>query len=199
MKTPIALGALALITGLLLAGCGGGGGDSSTPTAPTSPSHSSQGKGSTGSKDGGLAQTGDQSVQAFGSEAKGADRAAPIATFHGYLTAIADHDTARACSYLSASVQQSLRRLVVPQLRAKGCPAILPKILSATAAPIGRQQAGGEVTRVRVKGDRAFVLYHAPGARLYAMTMMREGGAWKATMIAGTVLIPSPAAIGAAP
>lgn len=52
---------------------------------------------------------------------------------------------------------------------------------------------------MRVKGDRAFVLYHAPGARLYAMTMMREGGAWKATMIAGTVPIPSPAAIGAAP
>ncbi len=49
---------------------------------------------------------------------------------------------------------------------------------------------------MRVQGDRGFVVYHAPGAKLYQLTMVREGGAWKAATIAGSILVPSPAMLG---
>lgn len=114
-----------------------------------------------------------------------------------YLTGLADRDYKLACASLAMPVQRSLARIVVTQLRSAGCPAILPKLLSGSAADVAREAAGGRVSSVRVKGDRAFVLYHAPGAQLYVLTMIREGSAWKAAMVAGSILIPSSGVAGA--
>jgi hypothetical protein len=72
----------------------------------------------------------------------------------------------------------------------QGCAAILPKILSPTAPAVARAQAKGEVTKVRVEGGRAFVIFHAPGAKLYQMTMVRENGRWKTATVAAAVLVP---------
>jgi hypothetical protein len=44
---------------------------------------------------------------------------------------------------------------------------------------------------VRVKGSRAFVVFHAPGAKLYTFTLLSEHGAWKLTTVASSVLVPS--------
>jgi hypothetical protein len=49
---------------------------------------------------------------------------------------------------------------------------------------------------VGVRGDRAFVVFHAPGAKLFQLTMVREGGRWKTTTIAASVLVPSAATLG---
>jgi hypothetical protein len=142
-------------------------------------------------------QGADPRVEAFGREAASGDRAAIVAAMKGYLQALAVQDYRRACSSLATSVQRSLERIVAKQVRARGCAAILPMILSGAAATTSREAAAGAVSRVRVSGNRALVLYHAPGAQLYVMTMTREGSAWKAATIAGSILIPSAGATGA--
>jgi hypothetical protein len=67
----------------------------------------------------------------------------------------------------------------------------LEALLSPEAAEIAKGQAEGEVTKIRVKGDTAFVVFHAPGARLYQLTLAREEGEWKATSLSASVLAPS--------
>lgn len=174
---------LALALGLPAAGCGGDNGTTSGTTS-TSPATSTPSAG------------GEKSIEEFGREAASADRAALLGAFHGYLNALAGEDYSTACSYLAASVQTSLEEIVVKGLKAKGCAAILPKLLSPTAPAVANEQAAGKVTKVRVQGDRAFVVFHAPGAKLYQLPMAREGGEWKVGLVAASVLVPSAATLG---
>lgn len=221
--TPVATALLAAALALAVAGCGSGGGSSTStqgaaaPTeaattpagqgASTEASGGRQGKSGSGGKSAGGGEGsnggrpshyegGEKSIEDYGSEAEGSDREALLSSFHTYLAALAAKDYATACSYVTKRVQRSLEQFVTPALRRKGCAAILPKLLSPTAAAIARQQAAGRVTKVRVKGAMAFVVFHAPGAKLYQLTMAREGGAWKATTVAASVLVPSLATLG---
>lgn len=139
---------------------------------------------------------GEKSIEGFGSEATGEERTVLLSAFHGSLGAIGARDYATACSYLAASVHRSLVQFIGRGSKDKGCEALLPKLLAPTAAAIAREQANGHVTKVRVAGDRGFVIFHAPGARLYQLTMVREGGRWKAATVAGSVLVPSAATLG---
>jgi hypothetical protein len=72
----------------------------------------------------------------------------------------------------------------------------LSALLAPTAATISHEQAEGRITKVRVQGKRAFVVFHAPGAKLYMLTMVREGGGWKAATVAASILVPSAATLG---
>jgi hypothetical protein len=181
MTRPIAA-ILALLLAFLVAACGGSGQGTSTQEGQTTtakrPSHY---------------EGGEQSVEGFGSEAEGSRKEAILAVEHAYLTAIAEKDFGQACSHLSASVSRSLERVASGQLKARGCPAILPKLLASSAFATVRRQAAGEVKRVRVKGSQAFVVFHAPGARLYVLSLVREAGKWKAQTIAASILVPYPA------
>lgn len=87
-------------------------------------------------------------------------------------------------------MHRSLGELAGAQAEAVGCARIVPRFLAPTAAAIARQQASGTITKVRVKGDRAFVVFQAPGAKLYQQTLLRQNGRWKATMVAASVLVP---------
>ena len=174
----------AALAALAIAGCGGSGGSStqvSSQPTQSAPSHY---------------EGGEKSIEDFGSEAQGSGRSAVLAVFTDYLGALAAKDYATACSHLAVRTQRSLEQFAPPQLRHGGCAAILPKLLSPSAAAIAREQASGKVTKVRVKGTMAFVVFHAPGARLYQLTMVKEGGNWKATTVAASVLVPSAATLG---
>lgn len=173
--------AVLLAAALAATGCGGGGG-TSTSTAPTTRSAA--------------AVNGEKSIEEFGSEAEGSARAALLTAFTGYLDAIAARDYAAACPHLAATVRSSLEQFAPPRLRAKGCAAILPKLLASTAPAIARQQAAGRIVKVRIEGDRAFVVFHAPGAKLNQMPMAREGGDWKVGLAAASILVPSAATLG---
>jgi hypothetical protein len=70
------------------------------------------------------------------------------------------------------------------------------KAARPTAVAIAREQANGHVTKVRVEGERAFVVFHAPGAMLYQLTMVRDDGEWKTATVASSVLVPSAATQG---
>jgi hypothetical protein len=179
LLAPTLAGALALA---ILAGCGG----SSSPPPPGAASGAS-GRQHEG---GGAEAGGEKSIEEFGHEASGSEREALLASFRGYLGAVAGRDYAAACTHLTKSVHASLEQLAATRLKAKGCPAILPKLLAPTAPAIAGEQQRGRIDKVRVNGARAFVVFHAPGAKLFQMTMLREGGGWKATTVAASVLAP---------
>jgi hypothetical protein len=172
--------ALALLLAIGLSACGGSGdaGSSSEGGEATATTTSEANKG------------GEASIEEFGSEAGGSDRQQILAVFTDYMNAIADKDYGAACSHLSATVQSSLKQIAGKALGGKGCSAILPKLLAPTAPQVAREQANGKITKVRVEGDRAFVVFHAPGAKLYQLTMVEEDGEWKATTVAASVLVP---------
>lgn len=170
--------ALVLMLAIGLAGCGGGTGSTTgTATAPPSTAGEEQ-------------KGGEASIEEFGSEAGGSDREEILTVFTGYMNAIAGRDYGIACSDLAATVQSGLEQLAGKAAAGEGCVAILPKLLAPTASQIARQQAGGKIAKVRVEGDRAFIVFKAPGAKLYQLTMVREDGEWKAATVAASVLVP---------
>jgi hypothetical protein len=136
-----------------------------------------------------LRRGGEASIEDFGHEAEGQEREEVLGVFTGYLGALAERDYQTACSHLSAGVSESLVRFA-GKGSDDGCAKILPKFLAPTAASVARQQAEGEVTKVRVEDDRGFVVFKAPGAERYQLTMVEEDGEWKAATVATGVLVP---------
>jgi hypothetical protein len=159
----------------VLPGCGGGS-ETSSSTAAVNTQDSNGGE---------------KSIEQFGEESAGGNRAAILAAFHGYFEAVADGDYAVACAHLAASVKRSLAQIVGRGAGELSCAASLPKLLAPSATTSARQQGEGRVSKVRVEGGKAFVVYHAPGAKLYQLYMLREEGGWKATTLTGSILVPS--------
>jgi len=196
-KALVAIVMLLLAAGLVACGDGDGGDEASTASTATeattgSPHDDGGGQANSGGQtdDAEAARGGEASIEEFGSEAGGSERGQILTVFTGYMNAIADKHYDSACADLSAAVQGSLEQLAGEALKAKSCAAILPKLLAPTAAQVARQQANAEVAKVRVEGDRAFVVFKAPGAKLYQLTMVEEGGEWKAATVAAAVLVP---------
>jgi hypothetical protein len=162
----------------LLAGCGGGDatraeGDSTS--AGSGPPRE---------------QGGEKSIEGFGEEASAGQRAAILTAFDASLNALAKEDFAAACANFAAGVRASLTQLAGADGKGIACKEILPRFLSPTAAAMARGQVNGRVTKVRVRGGRAFVLFHAPGAKLYMTGLVDEGGEWKTTTVIPSVLVP---------
>lgn len=184
------------LAALVIPGCGGG---SSSSPASGGQAEASPTKGTSEAEPGageGRSRGGEQSIEGFGSEADSSKRSALLAAFRGYLGAIAARHYPIACSYLSPTVQRSLSQLLAKGGKHPRCSAVLAKLLSPSAAATARQQVLGRVRNVRVRGGRAFVVFHAPGASLYQLNMVREGGRWKASTVTSSVLVPSAAALG---
>jgi hypothetical protein len=200
----------ATLAALLLAGCGGSdnGGSTSgqTGAVPAPPGKqqakptgagqgtSGAGSGQRGRKRESHFEGGEKEVEGFGSEAQGSAKGEVLGAERSYLGAIATKSYAQACARLAPAVTGSLQKLVKGS--GAGCGAILSKLLSPTTAPAARQQLQGEVVRVRVEGKQAFVIFHAPGARLWTLPLSNEGGGWKVATLAPTVLAPSAATLG---
>jgi hypothetical protein len=179
---------LALLLLLVLAaavGCGSGG-NSTT-------SGEGAGNGGAGSS---AEAGGEESIEQFGSEATGSERAALRNAFHGYLAAIGERDYGTACSYLAAAARRSLAKLFAEGASTAGCAASLAALVTPAAAGISRKQSEADLTAIRVEGNRGFVLFPAPGASLWQMTMEREDGDWKTTTVAASILVPSAATLG---
>jgi hypothetical protein len=177
---------LSMLLGLAAGGCGAGQGSpqGGGGTVSTSPHRTRE-------------ENGEESVEKFGREAVGAERTSLLRSFETYLGAIATGDATEACDHLSAAVRRSLAKLAgIATSRGSVCARVLPALLSPRAPRIARAQGNGKVAEVRVGGGRAFVVFHAPGPRLYMLVMVREHGAWKATTIAATILAPSAETLG---
>jgi hypothetical protein len=64
-------------------------------------------------------------------------------------------------------------------------------LLTPQAYATSREQARGTVRKVRVKDDQAFVVFHAPGARLYQLPLTYEKAEWRVGLLVASVLAPS--------
>lgn len=213
--TPVSSALAALLVAASLAGCGSGSDTSSISTsasgaetaAPQPEGGRTAGNGSSDGGGGAAAERnsdskpeshfegGEEDVEEFGTEAEGAAKDAAFAAEQRYLSAVAGRDYAEACALLSKSLTGSLEAMVKPGRRL-ACGQILGRLLSPTASRVSAQQAEGEVFKVRVEGDRAIVVFRAPGARLWALPLSREGGAWKVTTLGASILAPSAATLG---
>jgi hypothetical protein len=167
---------------LCLGGCGG-----SSSTQGQGASSSEQATTQSAPKE----ENAEASIEGFGEEAGGSERQEVEGAFHGYLGAIAQGDEQKACSYLAARVSESLKQLAAKAKKTPSCPQLLEALLSPEADQIARGQAEGKITKVRIKGDTAFVVFHAPGARLYQLTLAREGEGWRVTSLSAAVLAPA--------
>lgn len=176
--------AVGALVGCLVIGGGCGGGGSSTRES-----------GMTSGRTASRYEGGERSIEEFGSEARGADRAALLDVFHTYLRGIAKRDYWVACSYLAASVQHSLQQFSSTRGEGSACAEILPHLLGPAAATIARQQTRGKVIKIRIEQGRAFFVFHAPGARLYQLPFVKEGRDWKVSLLAASVLAPSLSAL----
>jgi hypothetical protein len=194
-----------------LIGCGGGSGDSTTAAggvgretssgAVQSPQQPSGARpepktGGGGSGEEGHFEGGEEQVENSGSEAAGSEREAVLDVEQTYLTALSDGDYAGACALVSRALDQSLQAMVGPGGGSKSCKAILSRLVAGNATRAVEQQLNGRVTKVRIENEHGFVIFHAPGARLYAYPMVREGNAWKVGAINAAVLAPSAATLG---
>jgi hypothetical protein len=176
---------LLVVVVLCAIGCGGGG-SGSTRGAEESDAHAQQPN----------SQGAEARIEGYGGEATGSSRAAVLAAFHRYLEAIGAGEYSSACANLAGFARHSLGQLAGEAGSGLHCAAILPEFLTASAGATARQQVAGAVRKVRVQGERAFIVFHAPGARLYQMTMTREGGRWKVATVSASVLAPSAAVLG---
>lgn len=179
--TALLLSFAALI--LALGGCGRGASTSTATSQHSSPLQTSTQSAAEEQKGG------EASIEEFGQEAEGPEREAILSVFTGYLEALADKDYEAACADLWATVDESLAQLSGEGSKAE-CSAILPELLAPGADRVARQQAEGKMSKVRIEGDRGFVVFHAPGAKLYQQTMSKEGGDWKVATVAAAVLVP---------
>jgi hypothetical protein len=170
-----------IVLGLVLLGCGG------SEDEPRS-------AGATGQSASRFKPGAEASIEDFGSEAGGSTRRELLGSFHAYMGALADGHYRQACAGLSRTVIASLRQYRPEDGARAGCSVLLPALLAPAAAEMARRQNEGEVTRVRVGGGRAFVIYEAPGAELYDLALQREGSSWKSTTLLGNILVPSPVA-----
>ena len=169
---------LLALAALCLAGCGGG--DSSQSQSSNEQTQSAARE-----------QSAEASIEGFGQEAEGSEREAVEDTFHGYLGAIAQGDEQSACDYLASRVTETLSTLAAKAKKPPGCRRLLEALLSPDADQIAKAQAEGKITKVRIEGDSAFVVFHAPGARLYQLVLAEEDGEWKSTSVSASVLAPA--------
>jgi hypothetical protein len=206
----LALALAATLFALSLSACGGGGGGSaSSPevsvtsqgsTAETSattdhhsePPNMSAKTAPLGISGGGSAQFrvqgGDNSIQEYGAEADRSDLVQAAKVAHGYLVARAERDWARACGYLSGRQTAQLQQLASssPQLKGKGCGAILAALSAEVSAAAARELTVVAAASLRSEGDQSFLIYRGAGDTGYFISMTREGGVWRVATLEPT-------------
>lgn len=134
-------------------------------------------------------QGGDNSIQDFGSEASDSELEEAGAALHGFLDARVAGEWSKACTYLTAATIKSFEQITARSKQGqKGCGGIM-ETLSAGLPKSGLEEAAqADVGALRTEGDRGFLLYHGARNTDYAISMTKEGGAWKVGALAGVPL-----------
>ena len=184
--------ALLLCLALLAVGCGSSGSGSAKPTTTegkAAAEGSSKHSPSIASEE---SQAADHSIQNYGSEASGGEKEAVIEAMRSFLRALAGPNYAEVCAGLTAANRRQLAQFAkIKKEPAKGCASLLPTVLVPGASAEAKKAAAGAISRVRIGGGNAFVLFRPAGGKLSYFVMKEEGGQWKSTSLAaGTPLNP---------
>lgn len=132
----------------------------------------------------------DNSVQEFGAEASEAELQAAASALHAFLDARAERNWAAACTYLAKAVTQGFAQLASrpPKSKGQSCAASLAALSGKTSTATLREAAVADVGSLRTEGDQAFLVYRGAGGTVYAISLAREGGAWKVASLAAVPL-----------
>jgi hypothetical protein len=177
--------AVALI--VLAVGCGGG---SSSSSASRSGSPSEDPVGEASAEFLKPNSVGDKFVT-FGSEAPPTEREAASKVLEENLKARAEANFATQCATLDIS---TIEEIVEPSMRASPAMAACPTGLKKLAEPLKASEKiradtlDGPIAALRVKGDRAYALYHGNDKKNYSIPMEKEGGEWKVGALVTTEL-----------
>lgn len=134
---------------------------------------------------------GDNSIQTYGEEASAAEISAASVVLNNYLDARAKGgEWERQCSFLAKSTLTPLEELVSrsPQLKGEGCAEILQLLTGKIPAPARTSKLSGEIDALRVRGERAFALFHGTDGVDYFVPLIEEGGEWKVGALAPSEL-----------
>jgi hypothetical protein len=180
---------LPLSVAVLLCACGGGeaGGGSDGPTAPRQASPQAGAKAAAPGVP--TSKGGDNSIQTWGVEGSGEERARLGGIVRAYLEARARGDWAEACARLAAEQRQAFARLTPRGRGNAACAEAMRKL--ANQVPAGafvRESEIVDVLSLRVGGGRAFLIYTRPGGKVYATALIREAGAWKVVSVSPATL-----------
>lgn len=183
---------LALLLALVAGGCGGGSDSSSATAAGAADTATAAESARPPAIAREESEAADKSIQRYGSEADGDEKAAVVAAMRSFFRALAKPDYAKLCAGLSASNREQLQQLL--ELKHEGpadCPSVLPKLLVPGPSPEARKAAAAAIGRVRIGDGSAFVLFKPAGGKLSYFVLQEEDGSWKATgLSAGTPLSP---------
>jgi hypothetical protein len=131
-------------------------------------------------------KNGDNSIESYGTDAEGPEKAAVIGAMRSFVLAVATRDYDGVCAGLAEKIREGLAE------SNKRCPELLETLMTIPPAEAQRS-ANGTVTDVRVGGGNAFVLFRPAGggeADYFVMTL--EDGGWKSLgLTVGTPLNPS--------
>jgi hypothetical protein len=131
-------------------------------------------------------KSGDNSIESYGTDAEGPEKAAIIAAMRAFDLAVATRDYEGVCAGLAEKIRSGLAE------SNKRCPELLETLM--TIPPSEAQgSANGTVTDVRVGGGNAFVIFRAAGgSELNYFVMTLEGSGWKSLgLTVRTPLTPS--------
>jgi hypothetical protein len=170
----------------LVAGCGGGSSDSSSGSSSSTASADSSGEASTQ-----FVRPGKKNeIATFGEESNTAEREAASSVLEENLQAREVGDWAAQCSSLSAAAIREVEKKA-SVLSGKGCANALESLAQpiAKSKPLRTNTMSGPVAALRVKGNKAFALYHGTNKVDYVMPLSKEGGEWK---VASLVTQPIP-------
>jgi hypothetical protein len=166
--------ALLALVSLLATGCGGS--SSSADSTTTEGSAAFLQKGSTTNK-----------IVEFGSEAPLPVRTEASDILTENLEAREEADFATQCATLAKEQAEQVTHAKGVKA-VKSCPKELRKIAEplSTSKSIRANQLAGPIAALRVKGAKAYALFHGKDRDDYAMPMRKEGKEWK---VAAIVLI----------
>lgn len=174
---------LLLVLALVLtAGCGSGGGtDSSGSSTASSASGATSFAKDAKSKE----------IVGFGEEAGASDREAASAVLSENLKARQAADFADQCRSLGKAGLETVLNAIkeVKAARAK-CPSELKSLAEPLqgSKSVRADTLTGPIAALRIKGNKAYALYHGSDGNDYAMPMEKEGGKWLVGSIVTTQL-----------
>ena len=132
---------------------------------------------------------GDNSIQEFGTEQGSDERTAAMQPIEALYRALATSDWSEVCSTsLSAGNIEQITQLAEksPQLKGKGCAAILSGLTQGRPSETPPDTPDGGIVSFRTEGDTGFAIYWGIDGKGYAFALKSEGGSWKLTALAPT-------------
>jgi hypothetical protein len=180
--------AVVLVGAVLLAAFAVGCGGSNSSSDSTSGSSEASGKFAPNTK---FTATGvNAAIVHFGQEADAAEREAASKVLEENLRARAAGEWAKQCATLSAGAIKQLEQEAAHAGLKKDC----AKSLEYGSEPANVTEAiradtmTGPIDVLRIKGSKAWALYHGAKGKDYAIEMIKEGGEWKVVALVTTEL-----------